>query len=127
MLIKQIETLDAIVSRRIAQQESYRSLLEPLGFAAQRHEPDILHNMQSVVFTVPDGTDRDALIARLREKNVETTLGTYCQSVCRYYKDKYNDVQPNALWLERNTLTLPCHDGVDVGYVAKMVADCFDS
>jgi dTDP-4-amino-4,6-dideoxygalactose transaminase len=112
------------VSRRIAQQESYRSLLEPLGFTAQRHGPDILHNMQSVVFTVPDGTDRDALIARLREKGVETTLGTYCQSTCRYYKDKYNDVQPNALWLEQNTITLPCHDGADVKVVAGMVAAC---
>jgi dTDP-4-amino-4,6-dideoxygalactose transaminase len=121
MLIKQIEVLDDIVQRRIAQQESYRSLLEPHGFTAQSHGPNVLHNMQSVVFTVPDGADRDELVARLREKGVETTLGTYCQSACSYYKEKYDDVQPNALWLERNTLTLPCHDGVDTAEVAGVL------
>jgi dTDP-4-amino-4,6-dideoxygalactose transaminase len=122
MLIKQLETLDAIVGRRIAQQESYRTLLEPLGFTAQRHGPDVLHNMQSVVFTVPDGTDRDALVARLRERGVETTLGTYCQSACFYYRNKYDDVQPNALRLEQNTITLPCHDGVDTGAVGGVIS-----
>jgi dTDP-4-amino-4,6-dideoxygalactose transaminase len=122
MLIKQIEVLDEIVQRRIAQQEAYRSLLEPHGFTAQRHGPNVRHNMQSVVFTVPDGVNRDELVTRLREKGVETTLGTYCQSACSYYKKKYDDVQPNALWLEQNTLTLPCHDGVDTAEVAGPIS-----
>ncbi|MDR1292980.1 MAG: DegT/DnrJ/EryC1/StrS family aminotransferase [Clostridiales Family XIII bacterium] len=121
MLIKQLEALDEIVGRRIAQQESYRGLLEPRGFTAQRHGAGVLHNMQSVVFTVPDGTDRDGLVAQLRERGVETTLGTYCQSACRYYREKYGDVQPHSLWLERNTLTLPCHDGVDAEAVAEAI------
>jgi dTDP-4-amino-4,6-dideoxygalactose transaminase len=123
MLVKQLERLDGIVARRIAQQEAYRRLLEPHGWTAQRHAENVLHNMQSVVFTVPDGADRDALIPALRERGVETTLGTYCQSACRYYREKYDDVQPNALRLQRATLTLPCHDGVDAEAVAEIIRD----
>jgi dTDP-4-amino-4,6-dideoxygalactose transaminase len=121
MLIKQLKELDAIVSRRITQQSRYRELLEPMGFAAQKQGGTVLHNMQSVVFSIPGSLDRDMLIKELCEQGVETTIGTYCQSACKYYREKYDDVQQNALWLERNTITLPCYDEIDVEYVSKIV------
>lgn len=117
MLIKQLEHLDEIVAERIATMEQYKLALEPLGFTAQKHGKNVVHNMQSVVFVVPSGMSRDGLIAHLRQQGIESTLGTYCQSNCTYYKEKYSDVQPNGLWLEQNTITLPCYRGVDVDAV----------
>jgi len=123
MLIKQVDSLDDIVKRRIAMQEWYKGFLEPMGFTAQKHSDNVLHNMQSVVFTVPEGTDRDGFIKNLREREIEATIGTYCQSGVKYYREKYNDVQKNALWLEQNTVTLPCHDEVDKEQLEKAVKE----
>lgn len=121
MLIKQIERLDAIVEQRVATQKQYDALLKPAGFSAQAHDGNVVHNMQSVVFSVPDGVDRDGLVRKLKDAEIESTIGTYCLSNCTYYKEKYNDVQPNALWLEKNTITLPCYEDVDADYVAKTI------
>jgi len=121
MLIKQIEYLDDIIERRILQQERYREYLEPIGFRAQKHRESILHNMQSIVFSVADNTDRDGLIKTLRSREVETTIGTYCQSANKYYREKYNDIQKNALWLEQNTITFPCHEDVDVDRICESI------
>ncbi len=58
MLIKQIAKLDGIIAQRVNICEEYKSELEPLGFIAQQHTDDIIHNMQSIVFTVPTEIDR---------------------------------------------------------------------
>ena len=121
MLIKQIDKLDSIVERRIATQKEYAAGLVSLGYHPQAHYENDIHNMQSVVFTVPDSVDRDMLVSHLRENGVETTIGTYCLSNCTYYKEKYNDVQKNALYLEKNTITFPCYDGLDFGIVLDAV------
>ncbi len=117
MLIKQLEHLDEIVSERVETMEQYKSALESLGFMAQKHGKNVVHNMQSVVFVVPDGVSRDGLVNHLRANEIESTLGTYCQSNCTYYREKYASVQPNGLWLEQNTITLPCFRGVNVSAV----------
>lgn len=121
MLIKQLEKLDQIVVRREIISEQYKKALEPLGFAAQQHNADTVHNMQSTVFTVPEGKSRNDLIAFLKEAGIETTIGTYCLSNCKYYRDKYNQVQKISRFLEENTITLPCYDGVDVNRVIATI------
>ena len=64
---------------------------------------------------------RDALIDYLDAHNIESTLGTYCLSATTYYLEKYNDPQKNSLWLESNTITLPCYTGVDVNRVVEVI------
>jgi len=125
MGIKQLEKLDSIVKERNEIRDLFEEKLSPLGFCFQKvsHE-GIVHNIQSLVAIVPENVNRDLLISRLREKNIETTLGTYCLSGLTYYRDKYNDVQKNALYLEKNTLTLPCYDGIDVEYICEAIARC---
>lgn len=122
MVVKQLEKLDAIVAERIAQQADYARRLEPLGFVAQTHDADVVHNMQSVVFRLPEGVDQQALFAFLRERDVECIFGTYCLSDCEYYRRKYRNVQPVAQYLEHHTITLPCYAGVPVAEVADCVA-----
>lgn len=121
MLLKQIAKLDEIVMQRVQIQQQYTNHLENVGFCSQKHDINVLHNMQSVVFTVPEGMNRDDLIEYLKNESIESTLGTYCLSNCTYYKEKYNNVQLNALWLEQNTITLPCYYGVDVEKVIKSI------
>lgn len=123
MGIKQIQKLDRIVSEREAIRDQYRSLLEPLGFVAQKTDADVVYNVQSMVFMVPQKIERDQLIQKLRVSGVETTIGTYCLSGCTYYKAKYNNLQKNSSYLEAHTITLPCYDGLNVTEVCSKIAD----
>jgi dTDP-4-amino-4,6-dideoxygalactose transaminase len=121
MLIKQLAKLDGIVASRLEVRNKYAERLEPLGFKVQRVAKNVVHNVQSLVFLVPENIDRDDLIKFLATKNVESTIGTYCLSGTSYYRKKYNDLQSNSLFLESNTITLPCYDGVDVEIVFKNI------
>jgi len=58
-----------------------------------------------------------------QQQNIESTIGTYCLSGGTYYAKKYNDIQPNAKYLEENTITLPCYDGVDVEYISQKIEE----
>jgi dTDP-4-amino-4,6-dideoxygalactose transaminase len=117
---KQLARLDAIVAERNATRNEYIAHLAPLGFAVQAVPPGVVHNVQSLVFRVPDGCDRDRLVARLRP-DVETTLGTYAMSGGAYFRSKYGRVQPISSELEARTITFPCFAGVDVAAVADAV------
>lgn len=121
MGIKQLAKLDDIVASRNDIRDAFKGRLEPLGFRAQRTGTGVVHNVQSLVFRVPTGVDRDLLIAKLKDKDVEATLGTYCLSGTSYYRGKYRDVQPNAMCLQETTITLPCFDGVDISEVCGAI------
>ena len=118
---KQLIKLDDIVNHRNEVKESYRQALEPLGFEIQITGPDVRHNCQSIVFKVPQGTNRDTLIKLLRNHGIETTIGTYCLSGGTYYAGKYNSIQRNSDFLERNTITFPCYMDIDTSYISAKV------
>jgi len=75
---------------------------------------------------VPQGVNRDRLIADLREVGIETTIGTYCMSATTYYRNRYDNVQPHSEDLQRTTITLPCYEGVDLDYVCSAMLDKLD-
>ena len=114
MGLKQLEKLDTIVKDRSQIRDAYVRELEPLGFRCQRTTLEVVYNVQSLVFRVPAGTERDTIIFGLKQQGIETTLGTYCLSGSTYYRRVYGDVQPTAMGLQENTITLPCFAGVDV-------------
>jgi perosamine synthetase len=116
----QLAKLDAIVAERNATRDRYIELLSPLGFVPQRVGEDVTYNVQSMVFTVPDGVDRDGLILKLRGQ-VETTIGTYALSSGTYFANKYRNPQPVAAKLEATTMTFPCFSGLDVEAVVAAV------
>jgi len=120
---KQLAKLDSIVDQRIKVREAYIGGLSNLGFIAQQIGDNVRYNVQSVVFKVPDGCDRDSLIVSLRDRRVETTLGTYAMSNGTYFAAKYANRQPNSTWLEANTITLPCFDGIDVQGVIEAIQE----
>ena len=117
MGIKQFQKLDDIVKSRNKIRDEYIDGLGAIGFKTQQLSENIIHNVQSLVFIVPKDVHRDNLVKYLRENGIETTIGTYCLSATTYYKNKYNTIQPNSLYLEENTITFPCYDRVDVPYI----------
>lgn len=121
MGIKQVQKLDDIVESRNLIRDEYRKYLEPLGFEIQKVSDDIVYNVQSLVFKIPTHITRDELITHLKANDIESTIGTYCLSAGTYYAKKYNDIQPNAKSLEKNTITLPCYDGVDIEYISQKI------
>lgn len=121
MALKQIPKIKDIVQERLAMRAAYIAQLSDLGFIAQHYGTETIANAQSVVFRVPDGINRDGLIAALKEKEIESTIGTYCLSGTTYYAKKYGKVQPQAQQLFETTITLPCHPDVDVGYVCGAI------
>jgi dTDP-4-amino-4,6-dideoxygalactose transaminase len=120
----QLRKLDAIITERNEMRAEYVRLLEPSGFVPQRRGSDVVHNLQSLVFRVPEDLDRDALISGLREEGIETTIGTYCTSGTTYYRERYSDVQPNSDRLQRETITLPCYQGINVQQVSEAILRC---
>jgi dTDP-4-amino-4,6-dideoxygalactose transaminase len=119
----QLGIIDSVIAERRRQYDLYCELLVPLGFKPQEETGSARTNRQSVVFMVPDGTDRNRLIAALKAREIESTLGTYCLSACSWYRQKYNDIQPNAYFLQEHTITLPCYHGVPVEHVCEVIAD----
>lgn len=123
MGIKQVKKLDDIVASRRAIRDQYIQGLSAIGFKVQKVSTNVQYNVQSLVFLVPADVDRDNLVKLLKQKGVETTIGTYCLSATTYYKNKYNSVQSNADFLEKNTITFPCYADVDVDFIVQAVSD----
>lgn len=117
---KQLVKIDAIVRERNAIRGRYIEHLGEIGFVAQKLGNGVIHNVQSMVFRVPEGCDRDRLILDLRGK-VETTIGTYALSAGSYFAGKYKDVQPVAAKLQESTITLPCYAGLEVDAVCSAI------
>lgn len=123
MGIKQVKKLDEIVKSRNIIRDEYIKYLEPFGFVVQKVSDDIVYNVQSLVFKVPHAINRNELVKFLKEKGVETTIGTYCLSGTTYYANKYKDIQPNAKYLEENTITLPCYNCVDIEFIVGKIKE----
>lgn len=121
MGIKQLEKLDDIVRDRNLIRDAYKVELEALGFRAQQVSENVVHNVQSLVFSIPGDIARDALIAGLKKQDVEATLGTYCLSGLTYYRRKYASVQHNSLKLQEQTITLPCFNKVNTMQVCQAI------
>ncbi len=121
MASKQLAKVEAIVDERNRIRADYIEQLNPLGFVPQKIGKDVRYNVQSMVFKVPEGCDRDALILGLRKVGVESTIGTYALSSGTYYARKYADQQKNSFKLEQTTITLPCFEGLDVSRVASLI------
>lgn len=117
----QLRKLDAIVAERNAIRNAYAERLSGLGFSPQGTGDDVVFNVQSLVFRVPPGVDRDALIGGLREDGIETSIGTYCLSGTTYFRERYGEVQPVAEKLQQETITFPCYTGVDLDRVCDAV------
>jgi len=121
MGLRQLQKLDEVIKIRKEIKDTYINKLSNIGFVQQRINNNVKHNVQSIVFKVPINTKRNDIIKYLKEKNIETTIGTYCLSNCTYYKNKYNNIQPVSKILYDTTITLPCYPGIDIDIITDEI------
>ena len=74
---KQLDNIDQIISERNIIKDFYIEHLKEIGFIPQKINQNIKHNVQSVVFRVPESVKRNDLVKFLYENKIESTLGTY--------------------------------------------------
>jgi len=119
---KQLAKLESIVDERNEIRALYVAALEPRAYSVQTTGPGVRHNIQSLVFRVPSGRDRNAMIRELKAVGIESTIGTYAQGANTYYRKKYGQITANSECLFHTTLTLPCYRGVDVQRVVDAMS-----
>lgn len=120
------------VRRRLAHRLTER--LAPVEGVQPQREPDgFTHPYQAFVVTCDERLDRDALIAALRERGVESTLGTYAMhaepAFGRACGTAPGDL-PNSYALAERTLALPLHQGLDepdMDFVADALGDAIET
>lgn len=111
--IAQLTKLDWIISqrRRLATMLSERVSAIP-GVQPPVTPQGLEHSFQSYVVTLDPAIDRDAVIRRMREHGVETTLGTYGMHLQPVFVERYGDQAaklPNATRAHAQALTLPLY------------------
>ncbi len=120
---KQLPHLDTIIADRRHIRDEYAAGIAPLGYIPQFSGNSAHHNIQSLVFRVPESIVRDHLMDYLKTQGVESSIGTYALSAVTYNKNKYNAVQPVSQKLFETTITLPCYQDVDVQYVIEKIKE----
>lgn len=111
--LAQLPKLEMIVSRRRDLAAELSALLSEIPGVTPPSTPEGLeHTFQSYVVMLDDGIDRDAAIRRMRELDIETTLGTYGMHLQPAFVGRYGDLTdalPNATRAHRQALTLPLY------------------
>lgn len=128
LLNSQLKRLPAILGKKAHIAESYRQMIGNPLVTRPVVTDGMTHSWQTYHVVLDDRLDRDATIARLRERGIGTNYGAQCIPLEPYYQTKYNlDCQllfPNALRAFRHGLALPIYDKLnhdDVNYILTAV------
>lgn len=76
--------------------------------------------------------NRDSIIRKLKEKNIETNFGAYSVHNQPYYKEKYeykDEYFKNSIYAHNYGLALPLHSELkysDIDYIVKQLDRCLD-
>ena len=130
----QVPGFAGVLARRRDLAAALRARLQGIDGIAVQTEPDgFVHPYQAFVVRCEPGLDRDALVMALRERGVESTLGTYAMhaepSFQRACGTRPGDL-PASHDLAERTLALPLHQGMadgDVDVVAEALADAISA
>ena len=125
--IGQLEKLDAILQARAAVAARYSSLLSSIHGLELPCEDDVDHERSWFVYvvTLPAGADREAVIAALTERGVQTARYLPCIHLQPYMQERFGyrvGLCPVAEDAASRTLALPFHarlDEDDAAYVAE--------
>jgi perosamine synthetase len=128
--IGQLERLGELLALRRAAATRYDELLEGIPGLELPCADDDEHVRSWFVFVValPEGVDRDAVIAALEERGVQTARYLPCIHLQPYMRERYGFAEglcPVAEAASARTLALPFHAGIapdDQAYVADALA-----
>lgn len=111
--VAQMGRLETIIEQRRSLAAVYDVLLDDISWLERPTVPSgCCHIYQSYVTLLDESLDRDAIIAALRAKDVETTIGTYACHAQPFYHKAYGYTPgdlPCAYQAFRHSLTLPLH------------------
>ncbi len=126
--LAQMEKIEGIIKKRIAQAKIYDELLSKIDFiGVQKPVKNARHTYQSYVCYVTKPNLRDKIRMNLANQNVETQIGTYalhCLPAFRKYRRKGN--LKNSEFLYKNTISLPLHEELtmdDQRFICKIIKD----
>jgi dTDP-4-amino-4,6-dideoxygalactose transaminase len=126
--VAQMAKLDVLLEERRGLAATYRKCLSEIPDVVLPTE-DAGHSYQSFVVRIPDGgrKRRNAVMAALAERRIQTRPGTHAAPALGYYRNKYAidpDQFPNAIRAENTTVTLPLFPGMKLSDV-NFVVDAF--
>lgn len=128
--LAQWRRLDEILRRRRELAAVYAGVLSSVPGVTPPAVPETdMHSWQSYVVLLDEDVDRDAVIDRMRDADVETTLGTYSMHLQPYFRERFgipDERLPRATRAQRSALTLPLYPQLadaDVVRVADLLAD----
>ena len=131
--VVQMGRLDVILSGRRKLAALYGELLAELDGATAPTTPEgRTHTYQSYVVTLDEDLDRDGVIDGMRERGVETTLGTYAMHLQPYFRERFgieDGALPNATRAHQSALTIPLYEGMTLGdleHVVVALGECIE-
>jgi len=120
----QMEKIDKIIGRRIELAKLYDSLLGNIDevqppFVANGNK----HIYQSYVVLLDDQINRDAVIRKLKERGIETTIGTYALHCQPFYRKTYGFKEGelgNSYRVFKQGLCLPLYPQMEQKDIKKL-------
>lgn len=125
--VAQVKKAEKLVTRRMEQAQYYDELLTGLVGMQKKAGDFSRSNRQSYVVRVPM---RDSVIARMKEKGIETQIGTYALSLLPAFKGVARAADLSiSEQLAKDTLALPLFDGMtqeQQDFVVKSLIECLE-
>jgi dTDP-4-amino-4,6-dideoxygalactose transaminase len=123
--VAQMEKFDWVLARKRELASRLTGLLEKVNGVTPPVEPAACrHTYQSYVVMLDDAIDRDRVIAAMRCREVETTLGTYALHAQPYFRRTFGYTEgslPGSYRVYRQSLTLPLYPQMEPGDPERVV------
>ncbi len=123
--LAQISHIDRLIERRRDVAAVYHRLLAGVDDVVAPAEPQgYFHTYQAYVVMTGDNIDRDLLIDLLRERGVESGIGTYALHVQPYYRDLLGHrpgAFPHSLRALKQSLALPMYPSMTEDEIVQVV------
>jgi len=122
--MSQVNDLQDRIRGRQKLAEYYKNLLEYIPeISVQRTPARAMAAWQAFVVRLRE-RENGPIIKRLKEKGIETTIGTYALHALKFYKNKYHFLRsdyPNAARLYTECLALPFYNGMSLEMIEEVV------
>lgn len=132
--VVQMGRLAEILRGRRERAATYARILADVDGVTAPVVPDgRTHTYQSYVVLLDEDVDRDAVIAAMRDRGIETTLGTYGMHLQPVFRERYDiadSALPNATRAHHSALTLPLYgqlEEADLVRVAEALRESVSS
>jgi len=123
--LSQVDRLQLMLATRARLASRYRSALRLYSqVRVFPSPPDRIEACQAFVVMFRTVALRERVQAALAAAGIETTFGTYCVPLMKYYRRRYDlepRMFPNAWAAHRRTLALPLHSGLSPGIQARVL------